>query len=158
MNPKANITEAQLGGRLLPRSTIESNTTALVSTFQKMIAQGVAISGISMNISRVVAPLSSANPAWRDAIVSLVIGTYVFPYTARQSTANWYQTVQLYKPCTGPEGSVVDDRFPDAEPRRAQPGCWGVSQRGRLANARLARAFLRWALPGTGICEVQIRP
>lgn len=115
MNPKANITEAQLGGRLLPRSAIESNTTALVSTFQKLIAQGVAVSGISMNISRMVAPLTSANPAWRDTAVSLVIGTYVNSVRGEAQKTDRSQTVQLHKPRTRPQGPVIDDGVLNAE-------------------------------------------
>ncbi|KAJ5173316.1 FAD-linked oxidoreductase sor8 [Penicillium capsulatum] len=82
MTPDANITEAQLGGRLISRSTIDSNVTALVSTVQKLATQEVVVSGISMNISRITAPFRSANPAWRNAGISMVIGT-PYNYTSR---------------------------------------------------------------------------
>lgn len=75
MNPNSNITEAQIGGRLMPRSTVETNTAALISELQQIAEQGVVISGVSLNVSRTEAPWNAVNPAWRNAAISFVLGT-----------------------------------------------------------------------------------
>lgn len=79
MNPHSNITEAQIGGRLMPRSTVESNTTALISTLRSIAEEGVVVSGVSLNVSRTATPFNAVNPAWRDTAISFVLGTYVNP-------------------------------------------------------------------------------
>lgn len=75
MNPHNNITEAQIGGRLMPRSVVESNLTTLISTLRSIAEQGVVVSGVSLNVSRSARPFNSVNPAWRDAAISFVLGT-----------------------------------------------------------------------------------
>ncbi|KAJ9259032.1 CAZyme family AA7 [Paecilomyces variotii] len=77
MNPVANITEAQMGGRLIPRSLIDSNAEALTTAFQRILASetGVVLSGISVNVSRQDAPDNAVNPFWRESVLDLVIGT-----------------------------------------------------------------------------------
>jgi len=77
MNPHSNITEAQIGGRLMPRSIVESNPDALISTLRSIAEEGVVISGVSVNVSRSAVPFNAVNPAWRDAAISFVLGTYV---------------------------------------------------------------------------------
>ncbi|KAJ9406162.1 CAZyme family AA7 [Paecilomyces variotii] len=77
MNPVANITEAQMGGRLIPRSLIDSNAEALTTAFRRILASetGVVLSGISVNVSRQDAPDNAVNPFWRESVLDLVIGT-----------------------------------------------------------------------------------
>ncbi|RJE17854.1 isoamyl alcohol oxidase [Aspergillus sclerotialis] len=82
MNPPSNITEFQLGGRLMPRSTIENNTTALINSLQKIIQYGAIVSGISLNVSRILPPDNAVNPAWRDTGIHITLGT-PFDYTNR---------------------------------------------------------------------------
>lgn len=79
MNPHSNITEAQIGGRLMPRSVIECNPDELLSTLRSIAEQGVVVSGVALNVSRLVVPNNAVNPAWRDAAISFVLGTYVPP-------------------------------------------------------------------------------
>ncbi|KAJ5738497.1 FAD binding domain protein [Penicillium malachiteum] len=68
MNPEVNITEYQIGGRLIPRLSISQ--------------EGGVISGVSLNVSQNEAAVTSVNPAWRNAAISVVLGT-VFNYTSR---------------------------------------------------------------------------
>ncbi|KAJ5669803.1 FAD-linked oxidoreductase sor8 [Penicillium macrosclerotiorum] len=75
MNPPSNITEAQLGGRLIPRKTLESNPDGLISALKSIAALGVVISGVSLNVSRAALPYNAVNPAWREAAISVVLGT-----------------------------------------------------------------------------------
>lgn len=77
MNPHNNITEAQIGGRLMPRSVVDSDLSTLMSTLRGIAEQGAVISGVSLNVSRTAVPVNSVNPAWRDAAISFVLGTYV---------------------------------------------------------------------------------
>jgi hypothetical protein len=77
MNPHSNITEAQIGGRLMPRSTVESDPAALISTLRSIAEEGVVVSGVSLNVSRSATPFNAVNPVWRDAAISFVLGTYV---------------------------------------------------------------------------------
>lgn len=101
MNPVANITEAQMGGRLIPRSLIDSNAEALTTAFRKILASetGVVLSGISVNVSRQDAPDNAVNPFWRESVLDLVIGTYVFFPLFKDSlnlTDSHMQTLELH--------------------------------------------------------------
>ncbi|OGE47982.1 hypothetical protein PENARI_c034G07316 [Penicillium arizonense] len=93
MNPPENITDELLGGRLIPRSVVQQNLTEVVSAFREIVEKdtGLVISGVMVNSSRVAYPNNSVNPAWRDALMSVVMGAS-FNYTdwdrnvARQQT------------------------------------------------------------------------
>lgn len=73
-----NITDQLAGGRLIPRSVVEQNLGELVNTFRNVVERnaGVLISGVMVNSSRVAYPNNSVNPAWRDALMNVVIGAY----------------------------------------------------------------------------------
>ena len=73
--PVNNVTEYNVGGRIIPRSLVETNSTALVDTFKYIIDEGAIISGVSVNVSS--QPLdvqNSATPAWRTSIFNIVLG------------------------------------------------------------------------------------
>jgi hypothetical protein len=76
MNPPENITDELLGGRLIPRAVVEQNLTELVSVFRSIVERdsGLIISGVVVNSSRGPYPDNGVNPAWRDALMSVVIG------------------------------------------------------------------------------------
>jgi hypothetical protein len=76
MNPPSNVTEYQLGGRLIPRSIVESNSSALVAAMQNVNNQGAVISGVSVNATQKPGyPINAVNPVWRTAAIDLVFGT-----------------------------------------------------------------------------------
>ncbi|KAJ5622745.1 FAD/FMN-containing dehydrogenase [Penicillium lividum] len=79
MSPDVNITQANLGGRFIPRSLIDSDSGSLVERFLTIVSYGAVVSGISVNASRSrddkSAPTNSVNPAWRDAAIDIVVGT-----------------------------------------------------------------------------------
>jgi hypothetical protein len=79
MNPPENITDELLGGRLIPRSVVQQNLTEVVSAFRAIVEKdtGLVISGVMVNSSRVAYPNNSVNPAWRDALMSVVMGASV---------------------------------------------------------------------------------
>ncbi|KAJ5716008.1 FAD binding domain protein [Penicillium malachiteum] len=87
MNPGVNITEYQIGGRLIPRSVLESNPASFISTLQSISQEGGVISGVSLNVSQNQAAVTSVNPAWRNAAISVVLGT-AFNYTSRTADLN----------------------------------------------------------------------
>lgn len=76
MNPPSNVTEFQLGGRLIPRSIIENNVSGLVAALQTVNNNGAIISGVSVNATKKAHyPSNSVNPVWRTAAIDLVFGT-----------------------------------------------------------------------------------
>ncbi|KUI68196.1 6-hydroxy-D-nicotine oxidase [Cytospora mali] len=73
--PVNNVTEYNIGGRLIPRSLVEANITALMTTLKYIVAEGSGVSGVSVNVSSY--PLNvanSVNPVWRTSIYSFVLG------------------------------------------------------------------------------------
>lgn len=76
MTPLSNITEFQLGGRLIPRSLVKSNPQALTAALRTINENGAVISGVSVNVSmKAGTPPNSVNRAWRDAVFDAVLGT-----------------------------------------------------------------------------------
>ncbi|KAH8691854.1 hypothetical protein BGW36DRAFT_400031 [Talaromyces proteolyticus] len=78
MNPVSNITEAQLGGRLIPRSLLDSSPGVIMNAFRNILTlkNTALLSGVSVNVSRQAdVQRNSVNPAWRDAAIDLVVGT-----------------------------------------------------------------------------------
>lgn len=78
--PFNNVTDYNIGGRLIPRSLVETNVTALMKAFKYIVADNPdgGISVVSVNVSSY--PLNvrnSVNPVWRTSIFSVVIGLYV---------------------------------------------------------------------------------
>ncbi|KAI0201518.1 hypothetical protein F4808DRAFT_103279 [Astrocystis sublimbata] len=76
-------TNNSIGGRLIPRATVQGNLPALVAAFEDITVNstsvgGSAISGVSGNVSHArVGNTPSSNsvvPAWRDALFHLTIG------------------------------------------------------------------------------------
>ncbi|KAK2745697.1 hypothetical protein FQN57_003594 [Myotisia sp. PD_48] len=83
MNPPANITEFQLGGRLMPSSLIRNkeNIDGFLSALRYIGEKGAVVSGVTVEPSKIPSgPGNSVNPAWREAAVSIVLGT-PFVYT-----------------------------------------------------------------------------
>ncbi|CAJ2507919.1 Uu.00g091050.m01.CDS01 [Anthostomella pinea] len=81
VEPTNNVTEYNIGGRLIPRSLVETNLTALMATLQYIVADGSGVSGISVNVSSYPLDVAnSVNPVWRTSIYSFVIGSALDQY------------------------------------------------------------------------------
>ena len=86
------VEERQLGSRLVPRSVIEKNNTALQAVLRNVTENGVFLVGVATNVS---APVTSGEvfnavlPAWRDALV------HTYLTTAWNSSAPWSDMVHL---------------------------------------------------------------
>ncbi|CRG84838.1 hypothetical protein PISL3812_02027 [Talaromyces islandicus] len=85
MTPAVNITEFHVGGSLVSRTIVESDTDNFISTLQTILRHNPAISGFAINVSRTDKDQvpNAVNPVWRNATLSLVIGL-PFDYTNRQ--------------------------------------------------------------------------
>ncbi|XDG10327.1 hypothetical protein ABKA04_009942 [Annulohypoxylon sp. FPYF3050] len=81
LHPKYNITEASIGGRLIPRSIVASNssTISLMDAMKFIISNGGQVSGVSINVTRPPDVPNSVNPAWRSTLFSAVVS---IPYDA----------------------------------------------------------------------------
>jgi FAD binding domain/Berberine and berberine like len=87
MNTPWNVSQYQLGGRLIPRSLVEKNNNALVAAIRNIVDAGTLLSGVAFNVARSVsAPDAVAvNPYWRETIFKAVLGT---PYSFTDWEAN----------------------------------------------------------------------
>lgn len=75
MTPTNNITEFGLGGRLIPRSLVDSRSDSLTAALRSINELGAVVSGVSANVSQISRDQNAVNPAWRDAVFDAVIGT-----------------------------------------------------------------------------------
>lgn len=72
--PTNNITGDNIGGRLIPRSLVETNSTEMLEAIEYIVGSNGVFSGVSVNVSGF--PLgvdNSVNPMWRTAIFNTVI-------------------------------------------------------------------------------------
>ncbi|XXG95857.1 hypothetical protein Hte_002128 [Hypoxylon texense] len=73
-----NITAYNIGGRLIPKSLLEtdSSTASFFDALDFINAQGGVVSGISFDVSKFPSAgvHNSVNPIWRSAVLDMVIG------------------------------------------------------------------------------------
>lgn len=90
MSPPLNITEYNIGGRLIPRAVVEFNASAFTDALWDILHQGGVISGITVNATlnnnsnnnnnRSTKIENAVHPAWRTAAANIVVALYVlFP-------------------------------------------------------------------------------
>ncbi|KGO69587.1 FAD linked oxidase, N-terminal [Penicillium italicum] len=65
----------QYGGRLIPRKTLEQNSTGITSALRNLTQAGVIAVGVGMNVSSPVNVTNAVFPALRNAAVTMQIGT-----------------------------------------------------------------------------------
>ncbi|EHK18382.1 uncharacterized protein TRIVIDRAFT_58448 [Trichoderma virens Gv29-8] len=75
-NPPPNVTEYNIGGRLIPRTlfTTASGAASVVNVYRSINNAGGVVSGVSLNVANGTKVSNAVNPAWRTAITSTVIG------------------------------------------------------------------------------------
>ena len=78
-NPPSNVTEFNIGGRLIPRALLmsQSSAAAVTDALRFIVTQGAVVSGVSVNVAKGAKVANSVNPAWRSSIMSAVIGMCV---------------------------------------------------------------------------------
>ncbi|KAK5994000.1 FAD-linked oxidoreductase sor8 [Cladobotryum mycophilum] len=78
MFPYNNITAYNIGGRMIPKSLVSTDSSAetLLDALKFILSQGGGVSGSSLDVSGFPkgGVHNSVNPAWRTAILNLVIG------------------------------------------------------------------------------------
>ncbi|KAI4173735.1 MAG: hypothetical protein LQ343_002738 [Gyalolechia ehrenbergii] len=81
-DPPWNVSQYQIGGRLIPRSLVQQNVSALVEAERQIIggSPGIIMSGVCVNVSVANPAMNSVNPYWRTSLFDAVIGT-PFSYT-----------------------------------------------------------------------------
>lgn len=88
MNPFIPTAEIQIGGRLIPRSVVQNNNTALTDAFRAIGELGVGFSGLALNVapSSAKQPVAAnaVQPRWREALFDVVLYT-IFDYTNFQN-------------------------------------------------------------------------
>ena len=85
-NQPYNISEYNMGGRLIQRSTVEQNNDGLIAGIREIIGKGSVVSGVSFYTP--VKPEYSdnaVNPALRNSVFDAVLG---LPYSSTNWTVN----------------------------------------------------------------------
>ncbi|OJK02345.1 hypothetical protein ASPACDRAFT_76732 [Aspergillus aculeatus ATCC 16872] len=76
------------GGRLIPRSVLDSNVTPLVSALRNITSEGIIAVGVGLNVTSSNDVANAIFPEWRKAAVTMQIGA------AWNETAPWSQMVE----------------------------------------------------------------
>ncbi|OCL08733.1 FAD-binding domain-containing protein [Glonium stellatum] len=94
MNTPWEVSENQVGGRLIPRSLVEKNNTALMSALRNLVDGGTLFSGVAFNVNHSVSSPDAvaANPYWRELIFDAVLGT---PYSYTDWNANVQYALEM---------------------------------------------------------------
>ncbi|EMR84903.1 putative fad binding domain protein [Botrytis cinerea BcDW1] len=70
-----NITNYNIGGRLVSRDVVKSNVTGVLDTIKWMNDLGVVVAGLALNVEATdETPENSVNPVWRDTLLSITTG------------------------------------------------------------------------------------
>jgi FAD/FMN-containing dehydrogenase len=87
LNPGMDIVEVNLGGRLIPRSSIKTSesSTTLVDTIKYIVNSGALFAGVCQNASKKPTFANAVLPAWRD---TLFLAFYGIPYDRTNYQAN----------------------------------------------------------------------
>jgi hypothetical protein len=83
--PGANVSDAILGGRLLPRSVVEKEIDRYIIAVRSIVETNYVFVGLALDVSQTSASKVSANPYWRKTLIASVLGTY---YDYQNYTAN----------------------------------------------------------------------
>ncbi|TEY32894.1 hypothetical protein BOTCAL_0709g00030 [Botryotinia calthae] len=77
LNPDMNITELNLGGSIIPRSLVASNTsaTSLVNGIKSILNSDGILTGVSMDVSQAPTHPNAAHPDWRNSLFLAFLGT-----------------------------------------------------------------------------------
>ncbi|KAM7210500.1 hypothetical protein V8F06_014113 [Rhypophila decipiens] len=87
LNPYQNITEFNIGGRLIPKSLVANRKSAdsLANAIEYITANGGIFAGISADVSKGPSIPNSAHPAWRK---SAFLAFYGIPYDRTSLATN----------------------------------------------------------------------
>lgn len=79
MVPDINITNLNVGGRLIPRSLVssENSVASLSSAIKYILSNNGVLAGVSMNAGAHPTSANSVHPYWRETIFLAFFGMYV---------------------------------------------------------------------------------
>jgi hypothetical protein len=84
------VEEYQFGSRLIPKSVVMDNNSALQAVYRNVSEHGVLVVGVGVDVSTPISSLNISNavlPAWRDALI------HTYFTTPWNSTALWSEMV-----------------------------------------------------------------
>ncbi|KAJ5631928.1 uncharacterized protein N7484_012028 [Penicillium longicatenatum] len=105
------VSSYQYGGRLIPRSVLENNSTGLATVLGNLTAHGVIAVGVGMDVSHPGNVSNAVFPALRNAAVTMQIGT------AWNETAPWSKMV-------ADQLKITNEYVPQLEAVTPGSGCY----------------------------------
>ena len=114
MMPIVPVAVAQYAGRLIPRSVIQDNNTALTDAVRYIVEEGASgWTTVSLNVSKEVTGdvTNAANPEWRDALLDVVL------------TTPWNATAPL-SVMEADQHRTINDVLPKLEALTPNGGCY----------------------------------
>ncbi|KAI4146181.1 MAG: hypothetical protein LQ341_002161 [Variospora aurantia] len=81
-NFPVNVSQLQIGGRLIPRSLVQNNISSLLHAQRSILGAGIGaiVTGVCVNVSVADPAVNAVNPVWRTSLYDAVIST-PFSYT-----------------------------------------------------------------------------
>ncbi|KAL6720635.1 hypothetical protein ACLMJK_002560 [Lecanora helva] len=121
-DPPVNVSQYQIGGRLIPRTLVQKNISALVSAERSILGSGSVafISGVCVNVSVTDPTMNSVNPIWRTSLFDAVVATpfsYMNPESniafADMTTHKFLPLLEALTPSGGAYLNEADFQQPD---------------------------------------------
>ncbi|KAJ5893196.1 hypothetical protein N7504_009887 [Penicillium tannophilum] len=105
------VSSYQYGGRLIPRTVLENNSSSLATVLGNLTAHGVIAVGVGMDVSNPGNVSNAVFPALRNAAVTMQIGT------AWNETAPWSKMV-------ADQFKITNEYVPQLEAVTPDSGCY----------------------------------
>lgn len=95
-----NISEVNLGGRLIPRSLVSSDDSAisLVGAIKSILTQGGILAANSMNFDRPPTFPNSVHPAWRETLFLVFLGTMYNLHNMTENIIDQHTITHVFDP------------------------------------------------------------
>ncbi|OTB04409.1 hypothetical protein M426DRAFT_11556 [Hypoxylon sp. CI-4A] len=100
LNPDMNISDVNLGGRLIPRSLVssEDSATSLVQAIKLILDQGGILASNSINVNRPPTFPNSVHPAWRETVFLAFLGTMYNQHNMTQNIIDQNTITNVFDP------------------------------------------------------------
>lgn len=122
MQGAIEVSTAQYGGWLIPRSVVTENNEALTEGYRKITSSGATFIGVGLNVSRAVTGdvHNAVLPVWRDTLIDTTITTpwewdadTAMLAQQRKMTDEYIPTLQALAPKSGAYMNEADFRQPN---------------------------------------------
>ncbi|XXH02223.1 hypothetical protein Hte_008591 [Hypoxylon texense] len=100
LNPDMNISDVNLGGRLIPRTLVSDNdsTTSLVAAIKLILSHGGVIAANSMDFHRLPTYPNSVHPVWRETVFLAFLGTMYNQYNMTENIRDQQTITNVFDP------------------------------------------------------------